>query len=91
MYTNNEYCGSFKEQGIRVHFPHSTTPSEVVFNGLDSGFWKESEERLKERNRCIAVFSENQFEAQKERLNFWHCRTISRTQLLYEHDENQST
>ena len=61
MYTNNEYCDSFKEQGIRVHFPHSTTPSEVVFNGLDSDFWKESEERSKEHNRCIAVFSDNQF------------------------------
>lgn len=48
-------------QGYKHFFPNINTNTKVVYNGIDSKFWKKKQEIKKEDNSFIAVFSLNQF------------------------------
>ncbi|AUC15177.1 hypothetical protein BTO06_08510 [Tenacibaculum sp. SZ-18] len=61
MYIENKYTTNENIQGLKYHFPKIQTPSRVIHNGLDSYFWNRIEGIDKEKNRFLAVFSDNQF------------------------------
>lgn len=61
--TNNTFYDLDKQnkQGYSFHFPKLKTKNKVIFNGIDTGFWKQVENIKKDENRFIAVFSEKQY------------------------------
>jgi len=63
VYHQNSYYkdnGDFI-QGFKHFFPKLETPVRVIYNGLDTDFWKDNVSIEKEENSFISVFSASQF------------------------------
>ncbi|SDC52212.1 Glycosyltransferase involved in cell wall bisynthesis [Algoriphagus faecimaris] len=51
-----------KNQGIETIFPKISTPTEIIYNGLDEEFWDFPAEIAKEENSFLTVMSYSQFD-----------------------------
>ncbi len=60
---DNQYYigGNENRQGFKYFFPNMQSKAEVVFNGLDSSFWKTIASAQRKENSFVTVFSKNQF------------------------------
>ncbi len=64
IYTENNYYLKRKvsKQGFQHHFPKLKTPFQVVYNGLDTEFWKPVPQTTRVANQFLAAFTESQWE-----------------------------